>query len=75
MAFVCPAGQEARVEYLGGTDDAKSRLRCSWCEHEWTHGGEQPAPKSGVLTYKQAKAGFAGASSVSPEAAARVDRL
>ncbi|MCW2672983.1 MAG: hypothetical protein JWP14_1572 [Frankiales bacterium] len=75
MAFHCPECQEAQVEYVGATEDAKTLLRCRLCVHEWAHGGERPVPRDTTIPYEQAKATFPRASDVTPAAAARVEKL
>ncbi len=75
MSYVCPECQEARVEYVGMSDDAKTLLRCGLCEHEWAHGGERPVPRTAAMTYEQAKSTFPRASDVTPAATKRFRAL
>ncbi len=76
MAFHCPECQEARVEYIGLTDDARSHLRCQLCGHEWFHGAQPVRPgRRKTMSYTEARAAFPGPEDVPPAARARANQL
>jgi DNA-directed RNA polymerase subunit RPC12/RpoP len=56
MAYECPQCHEAAVDYVGTTDDAKTELRCTLCDHEWLHGGAARAVTAGKKVASLAEA-------------------
>lgn len=44
MAFSCPTCHHTPVEVVEFTDDARTRLRCGDCAHEWLHSPPAPIP-------------------------------
>lgn len=44
MAFSCPTCAHTPVDYVGTTDDARTRLHCPGCGHDWLHSPAEPVP-------------------------------
>lgn len=67
MAMSCPTCAHTPVEYVETTEDAKTRLHCGDCGHDWLHSPPAPVPtanrqqastRSGSLSLHEAKAHF-----------------
>ncbi len=73
--FECPECHEAEVQYVGGTDDARTELRCRLCDHQWLHGGQtQVRPTSQQPVSRDTAYGqFPTADSVAPDIRQRVE--
>lgn len=77
MAYECPECHEAAVEYVGTTEDAKTELRCTLCDHEWLHGGATKAVAAGtkVLSLVEARERFPTPDDVPAGVRDRFERL